>query len=77
VKAELNETYGNTSSVDCPECGKPIRDLWDYGNDLVDGAEIECPHCEAKIKVVSVEIINEVTLREIAPTPEVSRESRA
>jgi len=62
------ETYGDTSSVDCPKCGAPIRDLWDMGNDLVDGAEFECPHCEAKVKVVRVEIIHEVTLSG-SPTP--------
>lgn len=64
-KPEVKETYGDTSSVDCPKCGKHIRDLWDYGNDLVDGIEIECPHCEAKIKVLSVETVHEVTLQEI------------
>jgi len=58
----MTETNGDTSSVDCPKCGKAICDLWDYGNSLVDGIEIECPHCKQKVKVVRVETIYEVTL---------------
>lgn len=59
---EMTETFGDTSRVDCPKCGKPIRDLWDMGNDLVDGAEIQCPNCDSAIQVVRVETIHEVTL---------------
>jgi DNA-directed RNA polymerase subunit RPC12/RpoP len=58
----MAETYGDTSSCDCPKCGRAIRDLWDYGNDLVDGAEITCPHCESTIKVLLVQTIYEITL---------------
>ena len=58
----MPETYGDTSSVDCPKCGKPIRDLWDCGPALLDGIEIECPHCGATVKVLRVETVHEVTL---------------
>ncbi len=58
----MTETFGDTNSVDCPKCGKQIRDLWDYGNSLVDGIEIVCQSCESTIKVVRVETIHEVTL---------------
>ncbi len=58
----MAETSGDTSSVDCPKCGEAIRDLWDYGNDLESGIEIECPHCDQKVKVVRVATIHEITL---------------
>ncbi len=59
----MRETTGGTSSADCPMCGYHIRDLWDYG-DALEGAEIECPACDGKIKVLRVETIHEVTLQE-------------
>jgi len=61
----MKETYGDTSSVDCPKCGKPIQDLWDYGDSLVDGIEISCPHCGAMVKVLRVETVHEITLQEV------------
>jgi len=61
----MKETYGDTNSVDCPKCGKPIRDLWDLGNSLEDGIVINCPHCESEVKVLRVETFHEVTLQEI------------
>ena len=58
----MTETFGDTSSVDCPKCGKPIRNLWDYGSGLESGMEIECPHCEQTVKVTSVYTVHEVVL---------------
>jgi len=57
-------TYGDTSLVDCPACGGQIRDLWDYGEEVLRAApvEIECPHCELKVMLVSVETVHEVRL---------------
>jgi len=48
-----NQTFGDTSLIECPYCGKYIRDLWDYGNGLEEDMEIECPHC-GKISTLGI-----------------------
>lgn len=58
----MNRTTGDQYNVDCPVCGKDIRDLWDLGSGLCEGAEIECGHCGNTVTVESVDITVDVTL---------------
>ena len=58
-----NRTHGDLHSIDCPHCGKEIRDLWDH--DHVDpGMEIECEGCGGK-SVVEDRTVT-ITLRALA-----------
>ncbi|KKM83258.1 hypothetical protein LCGC14_1311150 [marine sediment metagenome] len=61
----MNRSHGTPYFVKCPECGHKITNLWEYGDALVVDTEIECQGCQAKLKVLSVEVIPEVTLETI------------
>jgi DNA-directed RNA polymerase subunit RPC12/RpoP len=58
--SEKKTTDGDMSNCECPECGKIIRDIWDYSPN--EGSEIECPHCEKTLIFTRVETICEVSL---------------
>ena len=55
------KTSGDISSVECPACGKRIRDLWDYSG-LSEGDVISCPHCERDIEVCLVDTVTFIDL---------------
>lgn len=58
----MNRTTGDQYQVECPACGKIIRDLWDLGDGLHDGANIDCGHCGTEVTVEAVDITVDVTL---------------
>ena len=55
-------TVGDQYAVECPACGKTIRDLWDLGSGLHEGAQITCEHCGKEVTAESVDITVDVTL---------------
>lgn len=55
-------THGDLNAIDCPHCGKCIRDLWDLGHVDRD-QEIECEHCGGKCVVEDRSV--EITLRQV------------
>lgn len=58
----INRTRGDQYQVECPLCGKNIRDLWDLGNGLHEGAKIDCGACGEEITVESVDVTVDITL---------------
>jgi len=58
----MNRTTGDQYQVECPACGKIIRDLWDMGDGLHEGAKIDCGHCETEVTVEAVDITVDVAL---------------
>jgi hypothetical protein len=58
----MKRTTGDHYQVECPACGKIIRDLWDLGADLCEGAKIDCGHCGEEVTVETIEITVDLTL---------------
>jgi len=58
----MKRTTGDHYRVECPACGQVIRDLWDLGDGLHEGAQIDCSHCGMEVTVESMEITVDLTL---------------
>jgi hypothetical protein len=58
----VKRTTGDQYQVECPACGKIIRDLWDLGAGLCAGAKIDCGHCGTEVEVEAVDTTVDVTL---------------
>jgi len=58
----MTTTRGDQYWIDCPACGKLIRDLWDLGDSLFAGNTTDCPHCGTELTIEEVDMTVEVTL---------------
>lgn len=67
AKAEP-ETSSTTDTIACPHCLEDITDLWEHALRDERSIEIECGHCERKIRL-KARYVMRYTATGLAPSP--------